>query len=58
MTPHTRARGRGQLLLFAAVYLLYLAGRWATGSDMSGGPASVTDHDLGRLSVVRPTLAI
>jgi membrane-associated phospholipid phosphatase len=40
MTPHIRARGRAQLLLFAAVYLLYLAGRWATGSDM---PAAL-DH--------------
>jgi membrane-associated phospholipid phosphatase len=40
MTPHIRARGRAQLLLFAAVYLLYLVGRWATGSDM---PAAL-DH--------------
>jgi membrane-associated phospholipid phosphatase len=30
MKPHAR----GQLRLFVAVYLLYLAGRWATGSDM------------------------
>jgi membrane-associated phospholipid phosphatase len=35
MTPDLRARGGVQLLLFAAVYLLYLAGRWATGGDMS-----------------------
>jgi membrane-associated phospholipid phosphatase len=42
MTPHIRARGRAQLLLFAAVYLLYLAGRWATGGDM---PAALAHAD-------------
>jgi membrane-associated phospholipid phosphatase len=38
MTLHAR----GQLRLFAAVYLLYLAGRWATGSDM---PAALAHAD-------------
>jgi membrane-associated phospholipid phosphatase len=33
---------RRQLRLFAAVYLLYLAGRWATGSDM---PAALAHAD-------------
>jgi membrane-associated phospholipid phosphatase len=34
--PRTPAlRGRTQLLLFAAVYVVYLAGRWATAGDMS-----------------------
>jgi membrane-associated phospholipid phosphatase len=33
------ARGRTQLLLFAAVYLLYLAGRWLTGNDMDAALA-------------------
>jgi membrane-associated phospholipid phosphatase len=34
MTSLNLTRGRAQLLLFAGVYLLYLTGRWATGSDM------------------------
>jgi membrane-associated phospholipid phosphatase len=39
MPSHSLARGRRQLLLFAAVYLLYLAGRWLTGNDMSAALA-------------------
>jgi hypothetical protein len=35
MNPPLRARG--QLALFAGVYLLYLLGRWVTGGDMAAG---------------------
>jgi hypothetical protein len=34
MTTDPPLRARAQLALFGAVYLLYLLGRWATGSDM------------------------